>query len=60
MIFIFATLAVIAAIGCFLTERVDRPMRRAERLAAEQALREVPAATQAGPQAPAQPRAEAA
>ena len=34
MIVAFAVLAVLTGIGVFLTERVDRPRRRAERLAA--------------------------
>jgi hypothetical protein len=35
MLMFFAVMAIIAAIGVFLTERVDRPRRRALRLAAE-------------------------
>lgn len=35
MLMILGVLAAIAAVGCFLTERVDRPRRRAMRLAAE-------------------------
>lgn len=35
MVMILGTLAAITVVGCYLTERVDRPRRRAMRLAAE-------------------------
>ena len=37
MIVVFVVLAVIAAIGSYLTERVDRPRRRLERLSQQPA-----------------------
>ena len=36
MIAIFTVLAVLTGIACFLTERVDRQRRRAERLLQQQ------------------------
>jgi hypothetical protein len=35
MLIFIAVMAVVAGIGVYLTERVDRPRRRAMRLAAE-------------------------
>lgn len=35
MLILFAVMAVVTGIGVFLTERVDRPRRRAMQLAAE-------------------------
>ncbi|WP_188055542.1 MULTISPECIES: hypothetical protein [unclassified Sphingosinithalassobacter] len=43
LIIFVAILALITAVACYFTERVDRPIRRAERLAA-QAKRETEAA----------------
>jgi len=37
MIVIFVVLAVIAGVGSYLTERVDRPRRRLERLSQQPA-----------------------
>ena len=37
MIVVFVVLAAIAAIGTYLTERVDRPRRRLERMALQPA-----------------------
>jgi hypothetical protein len=37
MIVIFAVLAIIAGVGTYLTERVDRPRRRLERMSQQPA-----------------------
>jgi hypothetical protein len=37
MIVFFAVLAIIAGVGSYLTERVDRPRRRLERMAQQPA-----------------------